>query len=351
MKPRPLSSRYRLLFAFGGIVLVAFSAFAIIRATSRDHSLFHYLSEQGIERMEIRMDLQSIYKKDSLYHPASLVWMEESGEKAEVPVEICARGKNRREVCEFPPLKVRTLPGKGHDFGKNAYKLVTHCLEGEGESLLLREYLAYQMYAALTEVSFQARLIRVTYTDTEGDAEPVESWALMLESKDDLLARLDAKDLAPDAPVREVSASEYNLFAVFQYMIGNTDWNLDKEHNVRLVSLAKGGSPVPVPYDFDRSGLVNASYAEPHFMLPIQEVRDRYFQWRGKDREQLEPVLDLIRQRKDTLTGLVWDLEALSLTERQDIISYLEEFFMHMDQLLLEGHRMQLRGQQQGGRC
>jgi hypothetical protein len=63
--------------------------------------------------------------------------------------------------------------------------------------------------------------------------------------------------------------------ALFQYMIGNTDWSIARERNTMLVEI--DGRQMPVPYDFDMSGLVNAGYAGPAPGLPIDEVRERYF--------------------------------------------------------------------------
>lgn len=337
----PKSSIYVKFFSgIAGIVLIALLGVKLL-APAKDKdpglSLFQYLLENEVNAIDLVVDMQSVLAKDSVWFPAVLSWVDATGKKTEVPVELEARGKNRREVCEFPPLKMRVVAGDSHPFRKASYKVVTHCLENHGESLLLREYLVYQLYSALTENSFRTDLLSVTYTDKSGAAPPVSSRVILIEGKKEMLARLDATDLEAEEPVREISATDYHLFAVFQFMIGNTDWNLDKEHNVRLITRGESALPIPVPYDFDRSGLVNAPYAEPHPMLPIDNVRERYFQWRGKDRKQLEPVLALFRERHDTLMNLVWEMEDLPLAERQDIIRYLEEFFENMDLLLTEG--------------
>ena len=59
--------------------------------------------------------------------------------------------------------------------------------------------------------------------------------------------------------------------AMFEYMIGNLDWSMRAGppgerccHNARLLAGASpAGNLVPVPYDFDFSGLVNPPYAVP----------------------------------------------------------------------------------------
>ena len=331
-------SFFKNFFPFIGLCLTL--ALSGCGSSEEGLSLYPYLTDHNIDAVRIELDLASVYEKDSADFPGLLRWEEAGGSAMTVPVAIRIRGKNRREVCDFPPLKIDLQAGQGHPFAEGDYKLVTHCLAGEGESLLFREYIAYQLYEDLTPFSFRSRLLRVTYADSEGRLAPVESWVVLLESKDDLLERLDAREIdVDDEPLKEISGADYHRFAVFQYMIGNTDWNLDLEHNVKWILPGEPGLPVPVPYDFDRSGLVNASYAEPHYKLPIRTVRERYFQWRGHDRRQLEPVLEEFRSRKDELLGEVWEMESLSILERQDLAAYLEEFFLHMDGLLVKGVR------------
>ena len=323
-----------------GLVLIASLLLLISScANKQEVALFGYLSDQRIEAVDLQLDLSLVYGKDSVDFPGALRWLEADGRTTSIPITVSIRGNNRREVCDFPPLKIRIAPGD-HPFKEGCYKLVSHCLAQEGESLLLREYLAYRLYEDLTPYSFGAHLMRVTYSDPEQERSEVESWMVLLESKDDLLDRLDAEEVDPEEePLREISGPDYHRFAVFQYMIGNTDWNLNKGHNVKWVRPRKGGLPIPVPYDFDRSGLVNAPYAEPHYLLPIQTVRERFFQWRGHDRSQLAPILADFRARQDVLFGEIWDLEPLLITDRQDVVVYLEGFFLHMDELLSKGVR------------
>jgi hypothetical protein len=66
-------------------------------------------------------------------------------------------------------------------------------------------------------------------------------------------------------------------------MIGNTDWSNATQHNVRMLDLGKEKF-VPVSYDFDNSGFVNAPYAVPYDYLPIENVTERLY--RGICRNQ-----------------------------------------------------------------
>ena len=50
--------------------------------------------------------------------------------------------------------------------GQDKFRVVTHCRDrDEYEENVLEEYLAYRIYALLTEISFRVRLARITYGD------------------------------------------------------------------------------------------------------------------------------------------------------------------------------------------
>ena len=152
-----------------GFVILALAAFFLLRPVFQPKveciSLFSYLSGQSVEAVTLNLDLQAVYGKDSADFPAVLSWVEKDGKNISLPVEISVRGKNRRDVCTFPPLKLSVAETKELGISKGGSKLVTHCTEGNGETLLMREYLAYRLYAGLTDASFRTRLIKVTYQD------------------------------------------------------------------------------------------------------------------------------------------------------------------------------------------
>ncbi|MCB0643519.1 MAG: hypothetical protein KDC44_17855, partial [Phaeodactylibacter sp.] len=267
-------------------------------------SLFEHLVQQDIQTVELEMDFRYLKETEADdYQPASLRWQDGDG-TVDIPLLTKPRGKTRREMCEFPPIKLKldtTLVIQGQLIEPGKYKLVTHCSQDAGgEELLLREQVAYNIFDALTEKGFRTKLLRVTYKDLQGQELPGTHWAILLENTNDLERRLKVQELADEAPLKQVSADDYNLFVLYQFMIGNTDWNLNNRHNVKLF-LGQNGLPYPVPYDFDYSGLVNASYAKPYPTMPIESVRDRFLQWRGKNRELLEPSIELLKSKREAV--------------------------------------------------
>jgi len=84
---------------------------------------------------------------------------------------------------------------------------------------------------------------------------------------------------------------------------------------------------LPVPYDLDMSGLVDADYAGPPPDLPIDDVRERYFLGycqQGVDWDGL--FAEFIGQR-ETILGLDDRLPGLSRASRRWVHRYLEAFF------------------------
>src|SRR5690606_36094724 len=142
----------------------------------------------------------------------------------------------------------------------------------------------FKLYNELTDNSFKAQLVKVKYCDSEKKQEPIERFGFLIEHPRELADRMDGRILGEAYGVpKNIHLPAYKVFTLFQYMIGNTDWGLSNRHNVELVECQVDGVrlPVPVPYDFDFCGLVDAPYAIPHHSHRIQDVKERFFQWRG----------------------------------------------------------------------
>jgi hypothetical protein len=119
-----------------------------------------------------------------------------------------------------------------------------------------------------------------------------------------------------------------DLVGMFEYMIGNTDWSVYAIHNIRLVEVPDmGGFYLPVAYDFDFSGLVNAPYAIPDERLPIRRVRQRLYRGACRKVEEIEPTLALYRSKRDSIEAVFSAIEGLEPNRLKDVKEYLGEFF------------------------
>lgn len=207
-----------------------------------------------------------------------------------LPVRLSPRGITRRaaDVCDFPPLKVDFLskPATGLFAGQKSLKLITHCRNlPQHQQYVLLEQAAYRMYNLLTPVSFRTRLANITYTNPQG-RPVVTRVGFFLEDLDDVARRNDMKKVheADRVPLERISPVDGGRFGLFEYVIANLDWSMRAGpkgepccHNGRLLQASAGGPYVPVPYDFDFSGLVSAPYATPPAELPVRNVRVRLY--------------------------------------------------------------------------
>ncbi len=251
-----------------------------------------------------------------------------------VQVEIRTRGVTRKKMCSFPPLRVQLEKKAVRKYGwadfRN-YKLVTHCSDSLREDeLLFREYLVYKLYERLTNLSLRAQLLDLEYV-TPNDT--MRRFAVILENEEEMCDRLRLKELDIDkTKLTSIHFEHYKRFALFQYMVGNTDWNLGTGHNTKYVLEEGSSTPIVIPYDFDYSGLVNAPYATPYETLPIDDVRERYLMYRGKKSDDFSAIRDEFIALKDDWYKIVNDFEYLSEESKADVRSFLGEFFTVLEQ-------------------
>ena len=262
-----------------------------------------------------------------------------------LPVSLSVRGITRRkeDICTFPPLRVvfTEKPGPSSIFkGQKHLKLVTHCQRmADYQQYLLLEFTAYRLYRALTPDSFNVRLAKIDYTLKDGHALTTRL-GFFIEDIEDVAKRNGQERLRG---VGRISATQLDAaaaarYAVFEYMISNLDWAMtagpagtDCCHNARLLGAegATGASTnlVPVPYDFDYAGLVNAPYAVPPDGIHVANVKVRRYRGFCAHNEEAKALLAEMSARRDSLMAVLNDTPQLDDKTRRNAASYLGEFF------------------------
>ncbi len=246
------------------------------------------------------------------------------------------RGNFRRERsnCLMPPLRLnlkkRQVEGTVFE-GEDKLKIVGNCRPGRRsyEVLVLREYLAYRILQTITQEAFRVRLAEITYVDESQRFDRRTEFAFFIEDDDILAARLKAtvfdleegRNLAPQA----LSVASATRLAIFQYMIGNTDWSEVAGHNVEL--LERSGIAIGIPYDFDFSGLVDAPYATPAPDVGLRDVRERRYLGWCRPPGVAEALVPEFRAARDEVVRVVQGFEGLEQGERQKMLDYLSPFF------------------------
>jgi hypothetical protein len=254
-----------------------------------------------------------------------------------LPITLETRGhfRLRRSTCSFPPLKVTFNKDstKGTVFNdQGSLKLVTHCQNTtRNEQNLLVEESIYRMYNVLTPLSHRTRLAKIRYLPTEDTTKAVTRFGFFIEDDDDMAKRNGGKDLKQTgAAFSDMEPSQLDLLAMFEYMIGNTDWSVFAIHNIRIVDVGPekgGGFYFPVAYDFDFSGLVGSVYAVPDERLPIKTVKARLYRGPCRKLEELQPTIDRFREKKDSIYAIYTGSPHLEPGRAKNATEYLDGFF------------------------
>jgi hypothetical protein len=249
-------------------------------------------------------------------------------------IKIKPRGEFRKNHCIFPPFEIKFAKSDtDHIFTPeiNKLKLVTHCKSPTiYEQYVLKEYLCYKMYNLLTDYSFRVRLLEIHYIDNTGKKKPIIRYGFIVESNKSLANRIDAYPVKLKGIFLNQTDYEIaNTMAVFQYMIGNTDWAVPNLHNVKLYKLKDPSKfePLPVPFDFDYSGMVNTDYAIPDERLDIKSVRQRVYRGFCIPEEDLMEIVELYKQRKASFYTLVHNFELLDKYQKTEMVKYLDQFY------------------------
>ena len=307
-------------------------------------------ADQSLVELRIEGPLRALLRDNSPdpeEHDAVMSWRTADGETGTLPIEYRARGKSRRrpEKCDFPPIRLDIPRGQAEGTlfeEQDKLKLVTHCTRLGGSAREQREwvwleYHAYRLLNGLTDYGFRARPLSVTYVDENG--REYTHPAFLIESEERMAARLglEENDL-PDVDHEAIAPRIGTVMSLFQYMIGNTDFSFlsgpgDETccHNAIHVTDGEGRF-VPIPYDFDQTGLLNKPDAQPARGLAIRKVTDRRFRGFCVAPEELEAALDLFRERRPELERLLAE-ETFELPDarRRRAGRFLNQFWRVLD--------------------
>jgi hypothetical protein len=292
--------------------------------------------------MELAADWGAVCRKEDTDRcqslPATLSYESASAGRVTLAVDLRARGQWRRVEmrCTYPPLFVDFAEDEvaGTLFeGQFTLPLTPHCFSRRSGSVnnVLREYLAYRIYQLFSEKSVSTRLAWVTYRDESGKAEPKPFPAFFTEHFESVAARNDAdlfraNYIGPDL----LDPVESTTLALFQYLIGNTDWSMITGHNTAPLRNRDGTVSI-VPFDFDFSGLVNARYAGPPPKLSINRVTQRLYRgfcYPGLDWDSAyRPFLE----RKAQVFGLTDEIAEFSESAARRARSFIEGFYSTLE--------------------
>jgi hypothetical protein len=264
-----------------------------------------------------------------------------SGTTQTFDLKIRTRGHFRAETdhCEFAPLRLnfRKKQVKSTELeGQDILKLVTHC-QNVGrpyEQSLLLEYMAYRILNQLTDFSFRVRLLRVEYIDTDRNNKSRTKYAFLIEDDKELSRRIGMQRAKlKSIEVEQLVASQAALVGVFQYLVGNTDFSAVLGvaertccHNVALF-IEPGGQFIPIPYDFDFSGLVDAPYAAPNPRFNLKDVKERLYRGYCTHNHLLDAAIGATIEKRNDIVQLLQNQEGFTIVSRRDATRYIDSYY------------------------
>jgi hypothetical protein len=316
------------------LILLTGLVIATLKASGQAINAARFFTDEGVIDMTLTTDIRKLQttKGVDIFQPANIISRFPDSTVIQEDIMVAPRGHFRRDNCNIPPVLVDfSNPTSPRHSSLGKLKLVIGCgSRGNDEQLLIKEYLIYKMYNILEEKSFRVRLVKLNYRDTRNKLRPFSQYAFLIEDDSDLAARTGCvKKPKTQVLTESTDRALMTKVAVFEYMISNGDWSVPNNHNIKVIYDKNNPSALPyaIPYDFDHSGLVNASYALPNEILGTESVTERVYRGFPRRMEELQAVFDVFRSKKDKIYSLVNNCSYLASRTKREVIDYLEEFY------------------------
>ena len=249
---------------------------------------------------------------DSTYININITYVAETDVLMTFPVEVRARGNFRREHCYFVPVKIKIKRdiSKGTLFeGNKKLKLVLPCFKDKNANDdIIKEFLAYKLYETISPYHFNTRLLSLTLNEEKGKKTLEHKIkAFFIEDIEQLEERFGANEVKRNVHPLQQDALNSIRNAFFQFMIGNTDYSARHRHNQKILFV--NGFSIPIPYDFDQSGLCNTSYSVVSQIgdskLPIDEVTTRLYRGFKRPDADMQSVRNEFLDNKSKMIAIM----------------------------------------------
>ena len=273
-------------------------------------------------------------KMNEEYEPAEMTCYVNDSFHVTHDVRVKARGIFRLDYCSMPPfwVNIKHAGIEAEDLTDvNKFKVVTRCKPPTiYNTYVLREYLVYKIWNILSPYGFNVRLVRLTFVDTGRKDKTTSNWGFIIEPEEMMAERNNCIAIKNDRlSVRTVNQEMMDKVALFSYMIGQSDYSVTGRHNLKILSSKVYGTTgfIPVPYDFDYTGLVNTSYSTPDPNLDISSVRERYYLGSCRTLDQYEETVKWLASYRDQITDLIRNFQYMEENERMKMIDYIDSYY------------------------
>ncbi len=250
---------------------------------------------------------------DSTYISSVLKYQNEAGGFTELNVELRKRGHNRLENCFYPPLKIKI---RKSDYKETLFdthkrlKMVLPCLtERDKNDNVVKEYLAYRIFEIVSPYYFNTRMVDLEFNEvrSNGKIKTHNMKAFLVEDDKHVAKRYGGKIYERRVHPMQQEDMASIRHALFQFLIGNTDYSQYDMHNVKVMFHEKDF--IPIPYDFDMAGMVNCSYAVVSQIgnekLPLSSVKQRLYRGFRRNPAFFEKVRQEFLSKQNEILNLV----------------------------------------------
>lgn len=302
---------------------------------AQNNSMF--VNESVLE-IDIYIDMQGLTEdigEEREYHNGLLVYTDAADKKYKFDIKLRTRGNFRRkpDVCPFPPIKVNFEKDQIENSifeGADKIKLVTHCNSNDrnAEDYLFSEYLAYKIFNQINNISHRVRLARIRYHDILEVYPDITRYAFFVEKDEQLAERTEMHclDDIEKLSYKQLNMDYYQLFSVFQFLIGNTDWSVLLPKNITVLNKEDTSQVIVVPYDFDLSYLVKPSYITKNPGINPERNMAKIKSY-CQSLDEFSSVIQFIAEKRNSILKLVQDFDLLDRRQKRHVLEVLKAQF------------------------
>lgn len=333
------TQQYKSGLAIAALFVINSQVLFAVHMVADTQSLFREWHKQEGLKFDLEFDINLLiaHKNSDTSLTATLKYKNAKKQLVTWPAEVKTGGRYRLKVCDFPPLRIKLpkeeLLARGYS-GHNKFKIVTHCSDsGSGtQSVLAKEYVLYQIYQLLSEYGLHSKMVKITYRDAVS-GKKFTRMGILLEDDEEMAERIKGTicDECFGTSPAQIEPKNQLTQALFQYMIGNTDWSVEMNRNLEIITLQGNGAKVLVPYDFDFAGFVNAPYAVPDANYGLKNMRERKFLGQPADKNTVEQVVALYIEKKKAVLRQIERCPNISSVEKADLLQYVESFYAQLE--------------------
>lgn len=318
-------------------IFLLLSCFCFSQNNVSKNTLYQELEDY--EKLIITTDLDSLIskKRDENWLSVTVKISGKNKIDIELNARVKARGKFRRMTCDIPPIKIDFSKGDLDSLGLkkkfDRFKIVNPCFNNaNGKQDVIKEFWIYQMYGKVTDHSFKTHQLNIIYQDENNPKRIIQGNGFIIEPDDEMAKRIGG-ELTDTVGIDDemISSTSFHHAIMFYYMVGNTDWNISTQKNIKLVKLKGDDLFTMIPYDFDMSKLVNPAYMIPYPDATFYNYKNRYVKNHSRDKEMLIKEIEKFSLLKKSNFQEYLNCEILSNREKKRMTKYLKSFYKTLE--------------------